>query len=601
MLWQSPCSFAFGYIGDGLYLLFFVVLLFVSLPNFCFMKKFFFLYCFQLAFLLAFSQSPAKYWVQFKDKSGTPYTVEHPEDFLSPRAIELRVRHHIAIQESDLPVSPLYVKQVLSLDSSMRLFTSSKWLNGVTVYCEKDSILDEILQLPFVVYAERTISMKEPEGERQDPFGFVAPGPVKQSELDQLLSDKEFELDYGHSKEQIYLNNAQWLHRMGFRGEGVQMMVLDGGFSNADTLHYFNKLRDDNRLLGARNMVQPELNPFRMHTHGTMVLSCIAAYEPGDLVGSAPMVQVYLCQTEDGRSENKVEEDNWVAGLEFADSLGCQVLNSSLGYTKFDDSTYKRVYADLTGAVSRASQAATIAASKGLLICNSAGNEGDNTWKYIGVPADARDILTVGAVDVHGDKAGFSSFGPTADGRVKPDACAVGYETYLANVRGKSIRSFGTSFSSPLLSGMVACLWQAFPDKSNYEIMDAVRKSGSQFAKPDSALGYGIPDFLKAYNILKQPQPELFTVSCDSYEVDEKGTVSFEISSDKASFVVKGESGSLQPKVTKYHYVVDGVESDVVKYVVQFPKANKKRLYELYEVEINCLNESLHFTVGRQK
>lgn len=548
------------------------------------------------------AQSPAKYWVQFKDKTGTPYSIDHPEAFLSPRAIELRMKHRISIDQSDLPVNPQYVREVLALDSTMRLFTRSKWLNGITVYCEKDSILKEILALPFVSFAEMTIPMKEPEDEYQEPFIFSASGPVNLSSLaDGTLPSGE--LDYGNTKYQIYLNNAQWLHRMGFHGENMQLMVQDGGFLNADTLHFFNKLRDDNRLLGAYNYVLPADNPFRMHTHGTMVLSCIASYAPGDLIGTAPMVQVYLCQTEDGRSENKVEEDNWVAGLELADSLGCQVLNSSLGYTKFDDTITlpKRVYADLNGEVSRASRAATIAASKGLLICNSAGNEGDSEWKYIGCPADARDILTSGAVDVYGGKANFSSFGPTADGRVKPDACTVGYETYLANVRGKSIRSFGTSFSSPVLAGMVTCLWQAFPDKSNYEVMDAVRQSGSQFAKPDSALGYGIPDFLIAYNILKQPKPKSFTIECDSYEVDDLGNVSFKISSKDATFIVRGENGSFQPKVTKYSYTTDGVESDMVKYVLQFPKADKKKLYEIYELEINCQGESLRYTIGREK
>ncbi|MCQ2284571.1 MAG: S8 family serine peptidase, partial [Bacteroidales bacterium] len=545
------------------------------------------------------AQSPAKYWVQFKDKSGTPYAIDRPQEFLSPRAIELREKHHIAIQENDLPVNPAYVRQVLALDSSMRLFTRSKWLNGITIYCEKDSILNEILQLPFVAYAERTIPMKEPEGDAMEPYRFDAAAPVVLSEMEGLLDQNE--LDYGNTKEQIQLNNAHWLHRMGFHGERMQLMILDGGFINADTLHYFQKLRDDNRLLGVRNLVTADENPFRKHTHGTMVLSCIASYVPGELVGTAPMVQVFLCQTEDSRSENKIEEDNWVAGVELADSLGCQMLNSSLGYIKFDDSTQVRVYADMNGEKSRAAQAATIAASKGMLICNAAGNSGDEAWKYMGSPADARDILTVGAVDVQGTKAPFSSFGPTADGRVKPDACAVGYATYLASVRGKSIRSFGTSFASPVLCGMVACLWQAFPDKSNYEIMDAVRQSGNQFAKPDSALGYGIPDFLKAYNILKQPQPASFTVDFDSFEVDENGTVSVEISDPNATFIIKGEKGDIQPKIQKLHFTIDDVESDIVKYVIQFPKADKKKMYELYELEVKCQNETLRYTIGREK
>jgi len=296
-----------------------------------------------------------------------------------------------------------------------------------------------------------------------------------------------------------------------------------------DTISHFRALREEYRLLGVRNFVQPGVNPFLKEGHGTNVLSCIVSYIPGDLVGTAPKVCVYLAKTEDGRSENKIEEDNWVAGIEWADSLGCDVINSSLGYTKFDDSLQVREYRDLNGHTSRASQAATIAATKGLLICNSAGNEGSGKWKYIGSPADAKDIITVGAVDVNGKKARFSSFGPTADGRVKPDACAVGQNTYVANVIGVTGVSQGTSFSSPLMAGMVTCLWQAFPNKSNYEIMDAVRQSGSQFSAPDSALGYGVTDFLKAYNLLLQPHKiygsdgtKMFSVAFDTYVYNKK-------------------------------------------------------------------------------
>jgi len=424
-----------------------------------------------------FAQTPAKYWVAFTDKKGTPYSIDKPEAFLSPRALELRKAHGIAIDERDLPVNPEYVKQVLALDTAARCFTTSKWLNGMTVYATREDMKEAIEQLPFVDSVERTISMKEPEPPIEPAYVFPEnagkPTTTYQSDI-----QKDNDFDYGKAKFQVRVNNVHWLHRMGFRGENMQMMVLDGGFQNIDTIKCFENLRNDNRLLGARNFVQPEKDPMRKHTHGTMVLSCIASYIPGLLVGTAPMVQVYVAQTEDGRSENRIEEDNWVAGLEYADSLGCQVLNSSLGYTTFDDSVNQRTYADLTGNISRASRAATIAASKGLLICNSAGNEGGKKWKYIGAPADARDILTVGAVNIKRNRAYFSSFGPTADGRIKPDACAVGRNTYISTPVGIITMADGTSFSSPMLSGMVTCLWQAFPEKSNYEIMEAIRQAG---------------------------------------------------------------------------------------------------------------------------
>ncbi len=409
---------------------------------------------FTLLFAGAYAQAPAKYWVAFTDKKGTPYSIDKPDAFLSPRALELRKAHGIAIDERDLPLNPDYVRQVLALDTAARCFTTSKWLNGMTVYALREDMKEAIEKLPFVDSVQRTDVPKEPLPPAGSAYAFPGSGGQPAFSYQSDIQKKN-DFDYGKAAQQVRVNNVHWLHRMGFRGEGMQMMVLDGGFQNIDTISCFEILRNDHRLLGARNFVQPEVDPMRKHTHGTMVLSCIASYLPGKLVGTAPMVQVYVAQT----------EENLIDGLEYADSLGCQVLNSSLGYTTFDDSINQRTYADMTGEVSRASRAATIAASKGLLICNSAGNEGGKKWKYIGAPADAKDILTVGAVNVIRNRAYFSSFGPTADGRIKPDACAVGRNTYLSTPTGAITIADGTSFSSPMLSGMVACLWQAFPEK----------------------------------------------------------------------------------------------------------------------------------------
>lgn len=559
------------------------------------MKKILLIQCLLWGFIMGlYAQTPAKYWVQFKDKSNSPYSISNPQQFLSPRAIALRQQHHIAIVENDLPVNPQYIQQVMALDPKMILFTKSKWLNGITIYSQQDSIAAEIRKLPCVAFVERTNKLKEAEPDWHNRYVFSASGAPTIHYQSDVANNQDF--DYGKSEEQIRLNNAHWLHRMGYRGENMLMMVMDGGFINADTLHFFNQLRDDNRLLGARNYVQPQESPFLRHTHGTMVLSCIASYIPGDLVGTAPMTQVYLCQTEDARSETKNEEDNWVAGLELADSLGCQVLNSSLGYTKFDDSTQVRTYKDLNGQVSRASIGATIAATKGLLICNSAGNEGDSKWKYIGAPADAKDILSVGAVDINGQRASFSSFGPTADGRVKPDACAVGRNTYVASTRGYSYRSNGTSFSSPVLSGMVTCLWEAFPDKTNYEIMDAVRRSGSRFATPDSAYGYGIPDFLRAYNYLLQPEPKDISVSFDSF-VAAKGLVKIKVTSDgpvEITATAACKNGS--SKICKKTYKVQGTQTLSVK----VPKLSSKKKYEIVNLTLQYGSQTLHYVVGEE-
>ena len=562
----------------------------------------------------AFAQSPAKYWVAFTDKKGTPYSIDKPEAFLSPRALELRKAHGIAIDERDLPVNPDYVRQVLALDTAARCFTTTKWLNGMTVYALRDDMKEAIERLPFVDSVERTDVPKEP----LPPAGpaYVFPGGGGQPMLTyQSDIQKNNDFDYGQATLQVRVNNVHWLHRMGFRGEGMQMMILDGGFENIDTISCLKALRDDHRLLGARNFVEPEKDPMRKHSHGTMVLSCIASYSPGLLVGTAPMVKVHVAQTEESGSEDRVEEDNWVAGLEYADSLGCQVLNSSLGYTTFDDTVNQRTYADLTGEVSRASRAATIAASKGLLICNSAGNEGASKWKYIGAPADAKDILSVGAVNVKGKRAYFSSFGPTADGRIKPDACAVGRNTYLSTPAGIVTIADGTSFSSPMLSGMVACLWQAFPEKSNYEIMEAVRQAGghnfrlngARISMPDSndGYGYGITDFLRAYNILKYGEKDVLILGDCGYcstsrsinAITMGGLTPDAITITPISFIdgkiVEGKTHNLKFKTTE-------TSQGFFSHEIPLPKVSKNS-FQLYRLDFVIKGKTVSRIVGNEQ
>ncbi len=574
-----------------------------------------------------FGQSPVKYWVAFTDKKGTPYSIDKPEAFLSPRAIELRKAHGIAIDERDLPVSPDYVRQVLALDTAARCFTTSKWLNGMTVYAVREDMKEAIEKLPFVDSVQRTDVPKDTLLPPWEP-AYVFPGSGGQptfSYQHDVLKNNDF--DYGKAAQQVRVNNVQWLHRMGFRGENMQMMVLDGGFQNIDTISCLKAMRNDHRLLGARNFVEPEKDPMRRHSHGTMVLSCIASYLPGLLVGTAPMVQVYVAQTEESGSEDRVEEDNWVAGLEYADSLGCQVLNSSLGYTTFDDSINQRTYADLTGEVSRASRGATIAASKGLLICNSAGNEGGKKWNYIGAPADAKDILTVGAVNVKRKRAYFSSFGPTADGRIKPDACAVGRNTYVSTPAGLITIADGTSFSSPMLSGMVACLWQAFPEKSNYEIMEAVRQAGDRnmvmngnvYAAPDTndGYGYGIADFLRAYNILTFGGEDDVLFAAYSHEMNTKTSNQFAVivkSSEKQMYNTltvtatpltyrNGKATEGKPvkvKVFQHHIDVDDELSGLV-HIITLPKLPKSKPYQLYRVDFVIDGKTVSRIVGLEQ
>ena len=541
--------------------------------------------------VVSYAQSPAKYWVQFNDKNGSAFSIERPQEFLSPKAIENRRHFNIPITEQDLPVNRNYINQVLRLDSNMVLFTKSKWLNGITVYSEKENIKESIEKLCCVKFCEKTISLKEPEPLINKIYTYFNDMPPTFSLPD---SNGEFsELEYGEAFEQIRVNNIHWLHRMGFKGQGMLMMVMDGGFLNADTLRHFAVMRNEQRIRGAINFVEQDLSPFQKDNHGTMVLSCIASYLPGELIGTAPMVSTYLAKTEDGRSENKVEEDNWVTGIEWADSLGCMVLNSSLGYYKFDDSTQIRKYEDLNGVTSRASVAASIAAAKGLIVCCSAGNEGNDEWGHIVCPSDAKDVLCVGGVDIYGKRAPFSSHGPTYDGRVKPDAAAVGKDIYVATPRSKTIRSNGTSFSSPMLSGMVVCLWQAFPDKTNYEVMDAIRRSGHQATQPDSLLGYGITDFLRAYNYLLQPESPSLKCYFPSF-VTAQNQINATISSERpVTVTVETVSRKTKQIVTKIYKIEN--EKNLV---IQLPKCPKKELYDIIDVKISTDNNTLNYVVG---
>lgn len=574
-----------------------------------------------------FAQNPAKYWIEFRDKNGTPFDTEHPQYFISERAIELRKLHNIAIDERDLPVNPAYIDKIVSLDTSIRVFTKSKWLNGISIYSENDDIVSKIEELPFVKYVELTNKLQKIEPSGEPDFIYETSGQPKHTYLQDIRNGGDF--DYGDAGQQVRVNNVHWLHRMGYRGENMQMMVLDGGFDRVDSIACFEVLRNDNRLLGARNIVQPWVTPLRWHSHGTMVLSCIASYIPGKIVGTAPMAQFYLCQTEDSRSESRAEEDNWVAGLELADSMGCQVLNSSLGYTTFDDTINQRVYADLNGQTSRASRAATIAASKGLLICNSAGNEGGKKWKYIGAPADAKDIITVGAVNIQRKRAVFSSYGPTSDGRTKPDACAVGRNTYVSTPQGIITISNGTSFSSPMLAGMVACLWQAFPNKNNYEIMDAIRRAGDRYPaadqefnnslefSDDNGYGYGITDFLKAYNILKNSKSDDFVIPLKQNFFSSDGTLRFalagsiykqnyqKLSVTATPVEINGEKFTekkpIRLKITKKIGKSEYSDELLLVHEVYLPKLPKSKSFQIYKVDFDKDGKITSLIIGQER
>ncbi|MEZ5172243.1 MAG: S8 family serine peptidase [Bacteroidia bacterium] len=307
---------------------------------------------------------------------------------------------------------------------------------------------------------------------------------------------------YGEGDRQIKMLNGHKLHQLGYRGEGITIAVLDAGFYKVNEFVFFDSLRTKGRILGTRDFVEGGESVYEDNTHGLSVLSTMAANYPGIFVGTAPDASYWLLRTEDADSEFLIEEDNWVRGAEFADSVGADIINSSLGYTNFDDPETSHTYSQLDGNTTVITRAADLVASKGILVVNSAGNSGADPWKYIGAPADGDSVLTIGAVTSEGKYASFSSRGPSADGRIKPNVTAMGQGTLVVNSGGSVGRSNGTSFSSPVTAGMVACLWQAHPEAGMMQVFKAIEKSASQAENPDDYLGFGIPDFMKAHQIL---------------------------------------------------------------------------------------------------
>ncbi|MGE5393261.1 MAG: S8 family serine peptidase [Candidatus Saccharibacteria bacterium] len=428
------------------------------------------------------------YWVKLKDKKGTPYAINHPEAFLSQRSIDRRHRQQIAVNETDLPVSPVYLDSLKKL--GLEIVHSSKWLNGTTVRTDDPDLMRKVSALSFVSEVQLTKpgkALKSARNKFNEPEMQAGYAPAH----------------YGKAYKQLSQLNGQYLHNKGFRGKGIQVAVLDAGFWHVNQIAAFDSLRSSHRILGTHDFVDPHSDIYQQHTHGMSVLSTMGGNIPGTLVGTAPDASFYLFRSEDDASENLIEEDNWVAAAELADSVGADVINSSLGYNLFDDSTKNHTYADMNGVKTRVTQGANMAFSKGILVFTSAGNEGRNAWRHIIAPTDGVNVISVAAVDSLGNRAPFSSIGPAYGGAVKPNLAARGRLTYLVASNGELGYSNGTSFSSPVLAGMGACLIQANPQATVKQIKLALEQSGSRYLSPDSLTGYGIPDFEKADSLLK--------------------------------------------------------------------------------------------------
>jgi len=458
----------------------------------------------------AFSQSYSKYVIRFTDKNYSPsnlYTVGNPSAYLSLKAMQRRANQGIQISLNDLPVNPAYIDSVKAA-GAVTILCKSKWLNSVTIYTTDAVALNKINTFPFVVKVDSVFKfipkLKTPIATANSLKQFnVSESTKTPLQTNNYSTEKQtFSFDYGLSFTQANMINIDYLHNLGFRGQGMTIAVIDAGFWGADTMQVFDSLWINNQIMGTYDFVNPGGNVFTAATHGMMVLSTMGGNLPGQIIGTAPKANYWLLRSEDAPTEYVIEEYNWVSAAEFADSVGADVINSSLGYTEFDNAVQNYTYADMNGHTCISTFGASTAASKGILVVNSAGNSGYNPWKYIGAPADADSILTIGAVNGSQIPAAFTSHGPSSDGRIKPNVAAMGEGTIVASTSGGVISGNGTSFSSPIMAGASACLWQAFPAMTNMDILSAIEQSASKYSNPDTLIGYGIPNFIVANLIL---------------------------------------------------------------------------------------------------
>tara|TARA_R110000868_G_scaffold28843_4_gene107603 strand:- start:1158 stop:2792 length:1635 start_codon:yes stop_codon:yes gene_type:complete len=442
---------------------------------------------------LGFSQEDA--WVYFNAKANSQTYYDSPLLMLSQRALDRRTNQNIALDFEDVPINNAFISQV-KLVSGITIMAKSKWLNAIHVRGTQ-TIINSLKDFAFVDkidFANKTLNLSA------KPVKAIMAAKVNSIKEQSKTKRIKADFTYGTSANQIQMLNGQLLHHQNYTGSGKIIAIMDAGYPGVNTILPFQRLRDNNQILGGYDFVSRNENFYTGNSHGTSVLSTMGGYKENTLVGTAPDAFYYLFITEDTTSENPVEESLWVEAAEKADSLGVDVINTSLGYFEFDNTAYNHTYSEMNGATAFMSRGAEIAFSRGMIVVTAAGNEGGTRNPYIAVPADAVSVIAVGAVNATEVKASFSSIGPSFDGRIKPDVMAQGVSTVLSDEFGNIITSNGTSFSSPIMAGMVASLWQAFPSKTNKEIRQLILQSSDRFTSPTNQYGYGIPDFSLALN-----------------------------------------------------------------------------------------------------
>ncbi len=457
----------------------------------------------------AMAQQLLHVWVQFTDKNNSPFSLDQPLQFLSQDAIELRAQRGLPFDSYDIPVNPVYVDQVLNVTGG-GLHVKSKWLNGIVIQVADSVMLESLGSLPFVSGFRKVKS--EDATSTFDPLPYL-----RNSVLTDTCTEAE---EYGYSRSQVTMLDLHRLHALGWTGRGVRIAQFDAGWTRTDVLPCFQRLRDESRIPWVKDIVfHDDALIYSGNSHGTYVLSTMAAYESDSLIGTAPDASYYLFRTEDPFSESPIEEINWVVAAEMCDSIGIDIITSSLGYSLFDDPMLNHTYADMDGNTCWSSIGADIASQKGMLVFVSAGNSGADPWHYITAPSDADSVVCVGAVNRNEIHAPFSGYGPSADGDVKPWVVAMGQGTAFANLDSTYRTGNGTSFSCPIVAGATACMMSAFPGRSNMQWKSSLAEVANLSLSPNDSLGYGIPDFFQLYLKLAQiqtypGQPSAFPNPC---------------------------------------------------------------------------------------
>jgi serine protease AprX len=434
------------------------------------------------------SQTPGYsyfYRVYFRDKGDYNVNDFSATELLSERAISRREKAGIVVPDTtDLPVFRDYLNQIISM--GFTLHCTSKWMNTGLFKTEALADINALLVLPFVKDVK------------------IVKKPAGKSSFENKLDLRMYQSDTPPFDRPLTMLNGDAVHNSGYTGTGILIAVLDGGFINGDVIPSISGLRNRNGIKGTYDFVSGNPFVYNYHNHGTAVLSILAGTIPGQIEGTAPGADFLLIRTEDTSSEFPVEEDFWAAGAQFADSAGADIISTSLGYFQFDDPAMNYKFSDMNGNTTFVTRAADLAASRGILVVASAGNERNTPWQRIIAPSDGLNVIAAGAVDGFSVIASFSSAGPSADGRVKPDNVAQGVSVPVQTTDSLVQRGNGTSFSCPVLSGMCACVMQAVPEALNSDLIRMLHLSGDRASLPDSLYGYGIPEMSDVINKLQE-------------------------------------------------------------------------------------------------